>query len=231
MDAKELAALLEQIEESSEPVDVVVSGEDEASLNLTVTTKRKSAAGIEHAESSAPVDSSLVTETLLSVNFNDVEVSDEYIDERITEALNNSFAEVPNPIIQQQGATKDWKLIHDYTYETVSATPNSTITVFAGFVYDRSSIPRIVWPIISKDDLSAAAPLLHDVLYRAGGKLPETEPPPHVKFGQVQPLRTFSREDTDKLFRELMERCGVHPARRRAAYRAVRLAGGGAWKG
>jgi Protein of unknown function (DUF1353) len=230
MDAKELAALLAQIEESSEPVDVVVSGEDEASLNLTVTTKRKSAPLIEEAESSTPVDSRLETETLLNVNFNDVEVSDEYIDERISAALNKSFPGVPNPIIQQQGATKDWKLVVDYTYETVSGTPNSTITVFAGFIYDRSSIPRIVWPIISKDDLSAAAPLLHDLLYRNGGRLPETESPPHTTHGQVQPLRTFSREDTDKLFRELMERCGVHPLRRRAAFRAVRLAGGAAWK-
>ena len=67
-------------------------------------------------------------------------------------------------------------------------------------MYDRASIPRIFWLIIDKDSLSNVAPLFHDLLYRYGGRLP-----PNL----VSPYREFSREDTDKLFYDLMVKCGV----------------------
>lgn len=118
----------------------------------------------------------------------------------------------------QIGAGVDYRVVEDYTYDSGAYR----ITVLNGFTYDRASIPRVLWVLIDKDSLSNVAPLLHDLLYRHGGALPEN---------QVSPYRKFSRKDTDDLFLELMTDCGVKRWRREAAYQAVRRFSGFAWKG
>ena len=118
----------------------------------------------------------------------------------------------------QVGATVDYDVVDDYVYDGGTYK----ITAWKGFRYDRASIPRIFWVIIDKDSLSNVAPLFHDLLYRHGGELPQE---------RVTPYRTFSRLETDNLFRELMGKCGVGAVRRELAYRAVRNFSGFAWNG
>jgi len=120
--------------------------------------------------------------------------------------------------VQQIGATADYEVVEDYTYES----SGYKITVPKGFVYDRASIPGIFWVVIDKDSLSNVAPLFHDFLYRYGGK-------PETKY--VVPYRTFTREQTDNLFAELMTKSGVVEWRRKAAYKAVRNFSGPYWNG
>ncbi len=118
----------------------------------------------------------------------------------------------------QIGASKDYQVVEDYTYR---ADNKYNITVLSGFIYDRASIPRIFWVIISQDDLSNVAPVFHDLLYRNGGVLP---------ISQVSPYRTFEREDVDNLFLELAKKCGVSPLKANIAYQVVRKFGGPSWK-
>jgi hypothetical protein len=146
--------------------------------------------------------------------------SEEAITGMITSVLVSPSAKcgmIPSVVIAQINASKDYEVQVDYAYDM----GHCKITVPKGFIYDRASIPAIVWPIISPDSLGNVAPLLHDYLYRHGGKLPKT---------QVNPYRTFTREETDNLFLELMTKCEVTRWRRLAAHQAVRTFSGFAWK-
>lgn len=120
--------------------------------------------------------------------------------------------------VKQIGATADYEVVEDYSYQY---GPNK-ITVPKGFRYDRASIPRIFWLLIDKDSLSNVAPLFHDLLYRNGGRLEQN---------LVSPYRTFSKEDTDNLFFELMGKCGVNGWRQLAAYQAVKNLAQSSWRG
>ncbi len=90
----------------------------------------------------------------------------------------------------------------------------------AGFRFDLASIPRILWRLLAPFELSIAAPLGHDYLYRHGGRF--------VSLTGIK--RKISRKDADKLFLKVMEDEGVGWFRRKAAYRAVRLFAGGCWR-
>jgi hypothetical protein len=116
-------------------------------------------------------------------------------------------------------ALRDYELHAGQPYE--KRVPHlCTITARKGFQFDRASIPRIFWVIISKDDLSNVPPLFHDLLYRYAGKLPN-------QF--VDPFITFSREEADHLFYHLMERSGVVSWRLHIAYQAVTRFSSFAW--
>lgn len=129
----------------------------------------------------------------------------------------NSAGSLEGVKVKQVGASANYEVAEDYSYQY---GPNK-ITIPKGFVYDRASIPRVFWVLIDKDSLSNVAPLFHDFLYRNGGKLEQR---------LVAPYRTFSRDDTDELFLELMTKCGVAEWRREAAYQAVRSFSGSFWK-
>ena len=120
------------------------------------------------------------------------------------------------PVVTHLGGRR-WRLEQDYHYQH----GDHRITVPAGFEFDLSSVPRAFWSLIAPFELSIAAPLLHDFLYRYGG-----DPP----AGAIEPRRTYTRREVDELFRTVMEEEGVAPWRRSLAYRAVRLFGGGAWR-
>ena len=92
-----------------------------------------------------------------------------------------------------------------------------TIVIPEGFRFDLASIPRLLWAMIAPFELSIAAPLVHDFLYRYGGMLAS---------GQL-----LNRSEADTIFAELMEREGVPGWRRVLAYRAVRTFGRGSWSG
>lgn len=120
------------------------------------------------------------------------------------------------PVVLTYDSEDGWRLNEDYVYDDAG----TTIRVEHGFTFDLSSVPRIFWPVIAPFELSIAAPLLHDFLYRCGGSAP----------GSVQPPKAYTRSDTDTLFRKIMEQEGVAAWRRWLGYTAVRLFGRFAWR-
>jgi hypothetical protein len=156
--------------------------------------------------------------TLLDVNLSQL-AETEQLDAMIAKTMTSTTmcGGIPSVLISQIGATRDYVVEGEYIYDRT----DHKLTVPKGLIFDRASIPRIFWLLISPDDLGNVAPLLHDYLYRNGGKLPKNH---------VNPYRTYSRRDTDDLFLEVMTKCGVEPWRRKAAYDAVRLASDFAWK-
>jgi hypothetical protein len=99
-----------------------------------------------------------------------------------------------------------WILLEDFTY-----TDNYYhIKVPKGFKTDLASIPRFFWRLIAPFELSLAAPLVHDYLYRHGGNVPSGN---------------FTRSDADWFFLSIMREERVPAWRRWAAYVAVRLFG------
>jgi hypothetical protein len=192
--------------------DINLEGTTESSgiLNIRITEDMRMVAG-EKSGSKATH-----TETLLELNLKDVDIPDDYIQAKLQASMDN-FGELRGVKIMQIGATGDYELTEDYTY----AADEYSITALKGFKYDRASIPRIFWVIISKDDLSNTPPLFHDFLYANGGVLPKP---------QITPYRTFQRQEADMLFLELMKKSGVAWWRCVLAYKAVRQFSEFAWK-
>lgn len=132
----------------------------------------------------------------------------------------------PEPILQRIPPTKDHRLIQTVLYVDWFRS----IRIPAGFVYDKSSVPRLLHSLISPADLSDLAPLLHDYLYRTGGRgFPGTiVPDPVVRA--IETELPYSRRQTDELFHEVMTLQGVNLLRARLAYLAVRWFGFFAWR-
>jgi hypothetical protein len=124
---------------------------------------------------------------------------------------------LPPPVITSPSIGR-WRLEAAYTYRDGA----TTITVPAGFEFDLSSVPRVFWGLIAPFELSIVAPLLHDFLYRNGGKPPA---------GSIDPPRTYTRAEVDRMFREIMGAENVSAWRRVLAYAAVRAFGRRAWRG
>lgn len=222
MNIQELEARFREIDAraESEPVAVSVVGEAESDANLSVsvqpTARPRAGEAVDPEAPHAPAP----PEVLLDVNLAEVEVPDEYVVGRVHEVLSNQnpVGDLPGVKVRQVGASANYEVVEDYTYDAGAYN----ITATTGFVYNRSSVPRVFWVIISKDDLSNVAPLFHDLLYHHGGQLPQN---------QVNPYRTFQRRDADELFLELMRRSGVKGWRAALAYQAVRRFGQSAWQG
>jgi len=103
-------------------------------------------------------------------------------------------------------------------------TAGHTISARAGYETDLASIPRLFWSILAPEELSLAAPLFHDLIYRCGGSLPEDGLNPFDG-------KLFERKEVDDLFLELMKKAKIPRWKRTAAYWAVRGFAGFAWKG
>ena len=201
-----LQAKFKQLDKKAETAEVRMTGETESSAKLTIKTGGDGF-GAASNEVTYEFDLGLV-----------VVPEDLILD--IIKAIflkGNSQGSLAGVAVQQIDSSANYQVVNDYTYRG----KNYSITVPKGFIYDRASVPSIFWIIIDKDSLSNVAPLFHDFLYRHGGRLPQN---------LVTPYRTFTREDTDDLFHELMTKCGVNPWRRLAAYRAVRQFSKKHWK-
>jgi len=118
----------------------------------------------------------------------------------------------PDPPVMIPLGGDTWQLASDYTVPAFGFS----MRIPKGFVTDRASVPRFLWPIISPADCGAVAPICHDHLYQAGG----------FASGLVEP---FPRRKVDRLFRMLMQLEMVYGWRRWAAFWAVRLFGWAAW--
>lgn len=123
------------------------------------------------------------------------------------------------PWVSYDAKSEKWRLEREYCY--LDTETGVQFCIPAGFTFDLASVPRLFWWALAPFELSIVAPLLHDALYQAAGRLPE---------GHVVPTRDFSRRDADQLFMRVMQEEGVNRVRRRTAYLAVRLFGGRAWK-
>lgn len=112
-----------------------------------------------------------------------------------------------------------WILAATCSYETTS----HRLTILAGFETDLASIPRIFWSILAPEELSLAAPLFHDFIYRRGGTL---------LSGELNPFNghVFKRAQADSLFLEMMTKAGIPKWKRNVAYWAVRGFAAFAWK-
>lgn len=124
---------------------------------------------------------------------------------------------LPAPLVTYLGDGL-WRLERDYDYRD----DDTTIAVPAGFEFDLSSVPRLFWSLIAPFELSIAAPLLHDFLYRYGGTPPA---------GTVRPPRAYTRAEADRMFRQIMRAEGVSAWRRFLGYAATRVFGRSAWRG
>jgi hypothetical protein len=89
---------------------------------------------------------------------------------------------------------------------------NQVILIPKGFRFDGASIPNLVWGLINlkPTDAQVLIPALaHDFFYTY-----------HI----------FSREKSDKLFRDLLVQNGVNKWKVETMYRAVRMFGWRSWK-
>lgn len=124
---------------------------------------------------------------------------------------------LPAPLVTYLGNGR-WRLERAYDHRDGA----TTITAPAGFEFDLSSVPRVFWSLVAPFELSITAPLLHDFLYRYGGKPP---------VGSVSPPRTYTRAGADQMFREIMRAEGVSAWRRVLGYAVSRIFGRSAWRG
>ena len=132
------------------------------------------------------------------------------------EPVDIAGSSLPAPVISFIEEEHRWRLEQEYTYDR----SGQRIIVPAGFKFDLASVPRPFWFLVAPFDLSVAAPLVHDFLYRYRG-----DPPP----GSTAPPMVFRRREADGIFKEIMEKEGVAAWRRFLAYLAVRWFGGFAW--
>jgi hypothetical protein len=126
---------------------------------------------------------------------------------------------VPDVDYKHLGISDFFRLTAEYKY----VRPDFTITVHKGFEYDRASIPAVLFLVATKDNVGDPGPLIHDFLYRYGGRVPS---------GQVSPSgKVFWRKEADELLRELMQKCGVRKFRRELVYGVVREVSSRYWRG
>lgn len=223
VDLLKLEEQFKQIDKQSRSVKVQVTGEEESSAKVSVSAIESEpppvgGSGDGGSEAKAQPGGEQ-EETLLNLDLSKINVPDEYIEAKMAKAFTAPMCgTIAGVKVSQIGAGADYVVVEDYTYDGGAYQ----LTVLSGFTYDRASIPRVFWVLIDKDSLGNVAPLVHDLLYRSGGVLPQT---------QVSPYRKFSRKETDDLFLEVMTKCGVAEWRRAAAYQAVRRFAGRAWKG
>lgn len=155
------------------------------------------------------------------------DISDMQINEKIEQAVALSQAagvagdagELPRVVLTRDELKRVWVLFEKCSYRTA----DHTITAPANYETDLASIPRVFWTILAPEELSLAAPLFHDLIYRCGGSLPEEGLNPFD--GKI-----FERKEADDLFLELMKKAKIPRWKRTAAYLAVRGFAAFAWK-
>lgn len=114
----------------------------------------------------------------------------------------------PDPPILVTGSHEwQFRLEESYRYVWRADGRERLLEVRDGFQTDLASTPRMLWWIMAPMDLGFVAPLLHDLIYRTGGKVNESE------WGRsfvVEPtmgpvkLGPWDRESADRLMCRVM---------------------------
>ena len=130
-----------------------------------------------------------------------------------------------------------YKLYEPYEYQWQHVSDTYKLVIPAGIETDIASVPRWVWSLfgILPDGLHRAASVLHDFLYRCN------KPKGKRASGYFFRLDAFdnwedisyypwSRKQCDRLFIRVMRESHVTKWKRRAMFRAVRLAGWLGWR-
>lgn len=148
---------------------------------------------------------------------------------------------IPDPHVAYDSHGEDgdrWRLTRPYTYPVNRIYRDYGrvwITIPEDTTFDLASTPRIIWPLIAPFDLSIAAPLMHDMLYRHGGLLPPewfhcSKQVDAANHGRR--LLVWNRYYADGTFKGDMERQDIAEWRENPAYWTVRAVGGLlAWQG
>ena len=124
------------------------------------------------------------------------------------------------PNVLYDAGSELWIMQDDYYDRTAK------IIIPKGFKCDLASVPRILWPIIAPFELSEAAPLVHDYLYRNAGLEVQTWSFPEYQDGK----RYYPKKYADSLFRTIMLREKVPVWKATVAYYAVKWFAKGVWK-
>jgi hypothetical protein len=137
------------------------------------------------------------------------------------------------PILTRDGW--GYRLNSPYLYEWEADGMKRQLRIQAGFEYDGASAPRILWTLtgIERDGLQRAAALVHDVLYRHEGRLPDGMQwlwsEGHEEW-EIQPDVRWTRTEADTLFARMLREAGVSVLKRRMMWRGVRAFGWMFWK-
>ena len=199
---------------AGETVQINLS-EDGESVSLEVDS--------EGANESSDIFESMGDESAMQTfNFNlsEFDISDSEITDIMDESsMYESAGDLPNVVLARPDNT-NWILHEDCSYLT---DLGYTLKALKGYETDLASIPRVFWALVASFELSLAAPLFHDLLYRSGGVLPTN---------QLEPSdgKNFERKEADQIFLEIMEKAEVPKWKREVAYYAVRGFSGFAWK-
>ena len=96
------------------------------------------------------------------------------------------------------------------------------IIVPKGFEYDGASVPRIFMFLVGfeRDGIHRPAALVHDFLYRNRG---------HV--GGLGCIKKYTRQESDRIFFDILKSVGVMHWHAQLAYLAVRIGGKFSWGG
>jgi hypothetical protein len=118
------------------------------------------------------------------------------------------------PLIVEFIGDNHWCIAEEFDYEIGALGSGKIIHVPVGFATDFASIPRLFWGILSPTGDYGKAAVIHDFLYRNGGKWNGEQ---------------YNRKQSDKVFLEGMVVLDVNPFVRWLIYWSVRLFAGGAW--
>jgi len=110
-------------------------------------------------------------------------------------------------LIAHQVAARSWRVLEPCAYRTRTGY---VVVIPEDFETDLASTPRILWPLFPPFGRHTDAAILHDYLYHS---------------------QELSRADADLEFYQEMARAGVPFWQRGLMYAAVRIFGGGFYRG
>lgn len=133
--------------------------------------------------------------------------------------------------------TKEWKLWEDWIYEWEEAGLKCRTIIKAGQITDMASIPKVLWWIgpFQPDGLHRAAADWHDRAYSTRGVFLADDPAGcyqefDAHLGAWQTVeRTFTREECDRMFLQIMIEAGESKGTAQTMFYAVRVFGRFAW--
>lgn len=118
-----------------------------------------------------------------------------------------------NPLIVEYIDGTNWKLHEEFSYY-LSADESASIHVPKGFMTDFASVPKILKVFAKDSEIFCKASILHDYLYSGSGN---------------ENGYKYTREESDKIYRDAMQVFGMTASRSYIFYKGVRFFGKSHW--